>query len=86
MPRTPPKIIQSKTQYNGFDLQIITREQMFLLTYDGKICQLRQDQTMVNHGHKYERNLWTDEAQAQSTAKKYNDFFKTTLFGYKKIV
>jgi len=86
MPKPTQPIADKITLPTGFDLEIQTPCAMYVLTYQNKICQLRRDKTILNVGYKYQRNIWTDKGTALSQVKKLNKMFKTTLFGYKKIV
>lgn len=85
MPKTTQPIVDKTTSATGIDLEVLTPRAMYVLTYEGKICQIRKDEKIINGGFKYIRNIWTDEGSAQNKANRYNKMFKTTHFSYKKL-
>lgn len=85
MPKTTQPIVEKITLPTGIDLETLTPRAMYVLTYEGKICQVRRDENIINSGFKYIRNIWTDEGTARRSANKWNKLFKTTHFSYKKL-
>jgi hypothetical protein len=79
-------VVESKVSAkNGFDVQIQIVDQLFQLTYDKKIAQIRHDRTILNQAFKYIRTSWPTEASAKKAVAKYSKFYNTNKFGYIEI-
>ena len=82
MPRSTEPIQLMGTDAVGLDYAVQHPRRIFYLTYQGKICQIRQDHRVTNCGFKYTRCVWAQSANAIRAVKKYNRIFATDQFGY----
>ena len=78
-------ILESKLDSKGYDIQLLTVDQVYQLTYDHKIALIRHDRKIINGGFKYSKSCWSTRASAIRAVNKYNKFYATHKFGFIEI-
>lgn len=64
---------------------IITPEAWWVMTYQGRLCQIKDTHDHEDNVHRYRRNGWTSQRVAETQAAKMNTLFHTDLFGIQQI-
>tara|TARA_X000001382_G_scaffold23319_1_gene14203 strand:+ start:4452 stop:4709 length:258 start_codon:yes stop_codon:yes gene_type:complete len=85
MPKPTNKIVLEKKMPSGIDYEVQTPKAMYVLTFNGEVSYVRQDNRILNQNFKYLRNIWSDEGTAINKVKRLNAGFNTSSFGYKKV-
>ena len=66
----------------GFEIVAQVVPQLYQLTYENQIAQLRTDKTVVGLPFAYTRTSWCTEQTARRQVAKFNRLFNTEAFGY----
>lgn len=64
---------------------IITPQEWWVVTYQGRLCQIKDTNELQDNVHRYRRNGWSSAVTAQTRATKLNTLFRTTDFSILQI-
>lgn len=64
---------------------IIVPDSWWVVTYQGRVCLIKDTDMLRDDTHRYRRNGWTSANTAQTQATKLNQLFQTTDFGILQI-
>ena len=64
---------------------IIVPEEWWVMTYQGRLCQIKDTSNYEDDVHRYRRNGWTSRVTAESAARKMNQLFRTQDFAILQI-
>jgi len=59
---------------------IIVPTQWWVVTYQNRVCLIKDTDLYQDDVHRYRRNGWTSQVTAESQARKLNQLFQTTDF------
>jgi hypothetical protein len=64
---------------------IITPPEWWVMTYQGRLCQIKDTHDHEDNVHRYRRNGWTSQRVAETQAAKMNQMFHTQDFDTQQI-
>lgn len=64
---------------------IITPPEWWVMTYQGRVCQIKDTNDYEDDVHRYRRNGWTSRTVAAGAANKMNQLFHTEDFGIRQV-
>lgn len=60
---------------------IMIPDEWWVMTYQGRVCQIKDTDQLRDEHHRYRRNGWTSETTARTQAAKLNRVFRCEDFG-----
>ena len=57
----------------------------WVMTYQGRVCQIKDTDQYRDDTQRYRRNGWTSETTARTQAAKLNQIFHTEEFGVRQV-
>ena len=83
--RTPLPQAGSIATTRGKTAHIIVPDEWWVMTYQGRLCQIKDTDDYADDCHRYRRNGWTSERVARTQAVKLNALFRTEDFSVQQI-
>lgn len=84
--RSPlPRAGQMHKQNTTKTAHIIVPDSWWVVTYQGRVCLIKDTDLYQDSTHRYRRNGWSSPVTAQTQATKLNQLFQTTDFGILQI-
>lgn len=64
---------------------IVVPPEWWVMTYQGRLCQIKDTDNYQDDVHRYRRNGWTSRRVAETQAAKLNQQFRTRDFGIMQV-
>jgi hypothetical protein len=82
----PQKPILAQRQVDDTLWEVVAEDTYYVITYQGRAVNVKSTSWALNYRHKkYKKMAYPTEKSAQNQARRFNEIFQTTDFGYKRV-